>query len=451
MRCIDNRSGPDMVTPHELMPQTVADRAAWRDALLAADTGRLIALAEQDAPGASLLEMESFINGLYRGVALAGGASDAAPLARQRVAAAHAVAQAVRRALGWRVRFFDLELLRMIRQSSALSAVLGAGVSMGAGGPSWAMLVRRLLETTIERGVEFRAPVSRTRHTREDGTESVSVEYGVVETRRYEDAQRREAEAVLDAVRRDGSATDVETLMRGAQLCLDLCGQELFRLLTAELYGAMKAPSPIHRAIAALAHAQPVPSRGPGQRPGWDTIVTYNFDSLMSEALAEAQVPHAAYAVRKGGVGVDPDRLAQASDWHVPVLHLHGYTPRRLFRITDTRFVFSTSQYAQAYAEERLPMLDQVVDRVLANPVHVALYIGCSFADEAMNKLLAQAFERWPGRYHYAFLQWPHARQGAEPSTDEVQAESERYLAFGVRPVWFDDFAELPGMVEALA
>ncbi|MFT3954465.1 MAG: SIR2 family protein [Piscinibacter sp.] len=440
-----------MVTPHELVPQPSADRAAWHDALQAGDTGRLVALAEHDAPGASLLEIETFINGLYRGVAMSGAPSGATDAAFRRVAAAHSVAQALRRSLGWQVRHFDLELLRMIRRSSALSAVLGAGVSMGAGGPSWAKLVRRLLETTLERGIEFRAPVSRSTHTREDGTEELSVTYGVVETRRYDDAQRRQAESVLEAVRRDGSATDVEALMQGAQLCLDLCGQELFRLLTTELYGPMKAPSATHRAIAALAHAQPVPSRGPGAWPGWDTIVTYNFDSLMSEALAESRVPHAAYAARKGGMGIDPDPLARDGDWHVPVLHLHGYTPRRLFRITDTHFVFSTSQYAQAYGGERLPMLDQVVDRVLANPVHVALYIGCSFADEAMNGLLARAFARWPGRYHYAFLQWPHARLDAEPSPEAVQAEAERYLAFGVRPVWFDDFAELPAMVEALA
>jgi hypothetical protein len=440
-----------MVPLHDLMPRPSADRAAWRAALVAGDEGRLRTLAEHDAPGASLLEMETFINGIYRGVALVGAPLAEPEPARQRVAAAHAVVQALRRALGWQVRDFDLELLRMVRKSSALSAVLGAGVSMGAGGPSWATLVRRLLETTLESGLELRGPVARKEHLDEDGAHQVSVEFGVIERKHYDEAQRRQAESALDAVRRQGSATDVETLMKGAQLCHDLCGQELFRLLTAELYGAMKAPSPTHRAVAALAPSQTVPGRGPEPLPGWDTIITYNFDSLMSEALAEARVPHVVYGVRTGGIGRLPDKLAKSSDWHVPVLHLHGYTPRRLFDIVDTRFVFSTSQYTQAYQDEPLPMLPLVMDRVLANPVHVALYIGCSFADEAMNGLLAQAFARWPGRCHYALLQWPRQRNGVAPTIEEIDAESAPYLRFGVRPVWFDSFDELPDLVGMLA
>jgi len=439
-----------MIPSHELLPQPSAYPAEWRQALSEGDLQGLRTLAENDLPGASLLQMESHINGMYAGASSPLAVAGAAEIARASVAPVHDVVRALRKQLGWQAREFDLALLRMVRQSSALSPVLGAGVSMGAGGPSWSTLVRRLLEITLERGLELRGPVKRTEQVNDDGSQHVSVEFGVVDARHYTDAQRAQAQEVLVAVRQHGSATDVETLMRGAQLCLDLCGQELFRLVTGELYGSMKAPSPTHHAIAKLAGAQHVPGRGPKPLPGWDTIITYNFDSLMSEALAEARFPHVACAVRTDSIVTDPDALSRTSDWHVPIYHLHGYTPRRLFLITDTRFVFSTSQYLQAYKDQRLPMLRHVVDRVLANPVHIALYIGCSFADDAMNGLLAQAFERWPGRYHYALLQWPHRRDGREPSVDEVEAEAAKYLACGVRPVWFDDFAELPDIVAGL-
>ena len=82
--------------------------------------------------------------------------------------------------------------------------------------------------------------------------------------------------------------------------------------------------------------------------------------------------------------------------------------------------------------------------------MHVALYIGCSFADEAMNQLLRDAFQQFPGRYHYALLKWPYNRVGADPPREEIKVQSAKYLALGVRPVWFDDFSELPDLIARL-
>jgi hypothetical protein len=102
------------------------------------------------------------------------------------------------------------------------------------------------------------------------------------------------------------------------------------------------------------------------------------------------------------------------------------------------------------YKGPRSRILETVYKGFLANPVHIALYIGCSFTDEAMNGLLREAFTEYPGRYHYALLKWSYDRKGNEPSRDEIEAESAKYLDFGVRPVWFDDFKELPGFIRQL-
>jgi hypothetical protein len=88
--------------------------------------------------------------------------------------------------------------------------------------------------------------------------------------------------------------------------------------------------------------------------------------------------------------------------------------------------------------------------RYLANPVHYALYIGCSFTDQAMNDLLRKAAARLPGRAHFALLKWPGAAKYAESSLAEIEKHAERYVAFGVQPIWFDDFAEVPELVRAL-
>ncbi len=98
----------------------------------------------------------------------------------------------------------------------------------------------------------------------------------------------------------------------------------------------------------------------------------------------------------------------------------------------------------------RAEILKTVYERFLANPVHIALYVGCSFADVAMNGLLRDAFTEYPGRYHYALHKWPDDRKGREPTADEIEAESTKYLEFGVRPIWFDEFKELPGLIRQL-
>lgn len=433
----------------------------WAQALHSGDFALVGQLAANDHPAAALLELETYINGIYRG--------SLHPLSipkaeiETKVARALPFVETLRARLGWRIRDFDLGLLRLIRRSSALSPVLGAGVSMGVGAPSWSELVRLMLEETLHKGLEYyesvpapdnppQPPIERLEDgtVRTGGTGTWRFEQRVSEVKRYTAEQKQLAREVLAQVKAKGSKTDVETLMQGAQVCYDLCGQDLFRLITRILYGRARAPSETHRVIAELAHAQEVPPRGPGLFPGWDSIITYNFDALMSEALAEQRVPHAAWAMSGDGLRGDPDELARKSPWHQPVFHLHGYTPRRLFLITQVRFVFSTSQYLTTYKGPRSKILETVYEGFLANPVHIALYIGCSFADETMNNLLRDAFRRFPGRYHYALLQWPGGRGEREPTTDEIKAASTKYLDFGVRPVWYDDHSELPAILRRL-
>jgi hypothetical protein len=87
----------------------------------------------------------------------------------------------------------------------------------------------------------------------------------------------------------------------------------------------------------------------------------------------------------------------------------------------------------------------------LGNPVHVALFTGCSFSDEKFNDYLSLAFVGCPERYHYALLAWPHLRgSGRVPSRQEMQDESAKYLRIGVRPIWHDDHGEIPGIIERL-
>ena len=214
-------------------------------------------LALTDDPAAALLVLETYINGLYRG--------SLHPLSlpkteiQSRVARALPFVDEIRTRLGWRIRDFDLGLLRLIRRSSALSPVLGAGVSMGAGAPSWSDLVRLMLEETLDKGLESYESVLAADNpaqppieflpdstVRTGGTGTWRFEQRVSEVKRYTAEQEQIARKVLADVKVKGSSTDVETLMHGAQVCYELCGQNLFRLLTGILYTRAKEPSETH-------------------------------------------------------------------------------------------------------------------------------------------------------------------------------------------------------------
>jgi hypothetical protein len=417
------------------------NRQAWHAALSGQDDALLSQLAEGEPPGVAHFEIATYINGLYRMTQhpfFQG--RDVRPDVERVLPTVHAI----RRRLGWRQRELDIGLMRWIRRASALSVVIGAGVTMAAGGPSWAELVRLLLKVALEKGHEITQMVP----TPDSTPGHETYERQVIRVERFKPEAEEEARHVLALI--EMQQADTEALMRGAQLCYDLFSQHLFTHITQILYPRAPQPSPIHRAIAELAYAQHVPDRGPGLFPGWDSIISYNFDDLMGEALTEQQVPHAAWAMRGGEIVGDPDELAKGSDWHQPIFHLHGYTPRRLFLITNVEFVFSTAQYFKVYGGQRSGIIDRALNQYLANPVHVSLYIGCSFSDEAMNDLLREAARRYPGRFHFALLRLPGVLRGQEPTSDQLEAASARYRDMGVQPIWVHDYDEIPEIIRSL-
>lgn len=434
-------------------------RDEWKS-FLSADTWTLEdlhRLVESDEPGGAFFEIEVFVNGRYaayekaRALQSALGhpplPSEALDVVRRQAQWLSAASERFRRALGHQQRELELGLMRWMRRSSCLVAVLGAGATVDAGGPSWPQLVKQLLTLAVERGAE----IFEMRPDPDNTPERMKAKRVLVGTRHLSPEEDVVARNILARIT-DGTA-DTEALMTGAQICSDLLGQHLFTDVTQILYRNVGAPGPIHRAIAALATPQLVPGRGQ-TRPGWDAIISYNFDDLMGEALDAAGVARVAVAMRGNVLAGDPNRLAREAGPdgpHLPIYHLHGYTPRRLFRITDSQFVFSTAQYATAYGQTQHPIVNLVLERWLARPVFHALYVGCSFLDPAMNNLLSDAATALPARYHYALLQWKGSRCFTQSTPAEIAAAAARYTPMGVRPIWFDRFEEIPDLIGRLA
>lgn len=421
---------------------------AWLHALARGSDREVRSLVEREPDGVALYEIASFINELYSWIKppslpfrLWKLEGDDIAAIHDRVSRAIGFRDGIRHRLTWREqRSLDLGLLRWIRRASALSVVLGAGASMAAGGPSWAGLVEHVLRVTLERGLE--TSVAEQLPPRRPG--EIRGRRRVVRVDHLPDELRAEAEAILASI----EGATAEDLMRGAQLALGLLGQRLFVEVTASLYRNVPGPSGIHEAVAELADRQEVPGRPGGPFPGWAMVVDYNFDSLQLDALTSRGLPARAWVMGRGEPAYVPNPQAKASHWAIDILHPHGYTPNRLMDIAEVDFVFSMSQYEELYGGGHDGLIDTFLDGCLARPVHCALYVGCSFADPAMNAQLKLAHSRFPGRQHFAFLKPDSPLPEDDPEALRVlnRCHHER----GIQPLWVEDYDEIPDMIRLL-
>ncbi|KAL3483954.1 hypothetical protein BJX62DRAFT_248887 [Aspergillus germanicus] len=446
-----------------LMPSDF--QSEWKQLIANFDPNLLTDLRRREPPVHSLFEIERTINGLCRSVKRGHNLNSqmgqtvvdieaTRERARQFAANTSEATREMRRDLGWNVREFDISLLRQVRRSSALSIVLGAGASMAAPchAPSWPALVEGLLHQTIGRVMELWLPKPQDlEQLPPEALQPLANERK--SAKRYNADEETTAIEVLRCIedaRRNRQSVDADILMRGADVCHNLCGQRLFTLMTAMLYEGDRMLSETHRAIARLARSQCVPDRG-GHFMGWDGIITYNYDDFMEQALSDLQVPSTAIAMRGEEIAGDPNCFARPGGLYLPVYHPHGYTPRKPFLITKVPYVFATSGYQSQYGQSVSKVLELFKSDYLENPVHVSLYVGCSFSDRYMNQLLEEAFETWPGRYHYALLPWPGGlADDQEPSGQEIEQRSEQYLAMGIRPIWLRNFGEIPQIISQL-
>jgi hypothetical protein len=283
------------------------------------------ALLAAEGPGTSLLTIESMINNLYWWVERARRAKN--PILPKLLNEVQYKAdwfatrsREMRHSLGPLQRELDLNTLKLIRGSACLAVVIGAGATIAAGGPSWPELVSRLLIRALERGHEI---------------------------------DKARATHIIAAIKQ-GTA-DTELLMQGAQLCHEPRGRHLFADITGLLYENDRKPSAVHNAIAEL--ARPIRLRDPERRgfhPGWERIISYNFDDLMGEALDARGILRCVHVTntKMKMVAAYLSKRAREAGTDEPVLdifHIHGHTPRPPKLITDIQFVFSASQYQSIY------------------------------------------------------------------------------------------------------
>jgi hypothetical protein len=417
-------------------------REIWKIALSSQDDTQLNKLIESEPTGVVIYELTDFIYEQYQ---KANEGKEPYFNIRLKVGREIEILENIRKDLGWRQREVDIALLRELRRSTKLCLVIGAGVTMSANGPSWSKLVHELLKITQEKEHEIAVILPESEDVK--GLDRYVLRNELVPPLPPND--NKKVKEIIKHIEEKGSESDVEKLMEGAQICYDLFKQQLFKHVTDILYSEADKPGSIHQAIAKVA-SFPRYYRPNQTYPAWAAIVNYNFDGLLCDAFEDENVPQVVLTGWAKEPIIYSKKNVVESEWVQPIYHIHGFTPNRPMDITNMDFIFSTSQYVDSYKKGESFLIDEVLKKIISRPPLISLYIGCSFNDESMNKLLKESLEKFPGRIHFALLKWPEDRKGKIPSPDEILKKSIHYLVTGVQPIWFDDYDEIPDIIESL-
>lgn len=278
-----------------------------------------------------------------------------------------------------------------------LTLVCGAGVSVGAGIPSWGELLVRLLESMMER-------ISKD-HSLELGKKAAS-----------EFQQRYGA----------------SSLILGKYLKNNL-GRDFPKEVRDALYASKPVGCPLIDSIVALSRPQ---------RDGraLDSIITFNFDCLIEDNLTSNSIANK--SIFSEAINHDPNEL--------PIYHVHGYLPRIGNVADDTELVFSEdayhSQFIDPFSWSNLIQLNKLTQ-------NTCLFVGISLTDPNMRRLLDVAWRKNPGKSlgHYIVKRLPSFSDG--DMLDEVSRllEEQDANALGLNVIWVEDFNDIPLILHEIA
>lgn len=171
------------------------------------------------------------------------------------------------------------------------------------------------------------------------------------------------------------------------------------------------------------------------------SIITYNYDDLIEQGLSQMKLVNI------------PVFSAQRQASYVPVYHVHGFLPKGYSKYST--LVLSEKEYHDIYKEA---YHWSNVEQLHAMQRSVCFFIGLSMTDPNLRRLLDIAYgERRAGTYHdirhFAFLCRGDVSKGLKgKKAEEFRLSMEDMLkGLGVAVVWYNKYADLPTILNGLA
>ena len=281
-------------------------------------------------------------------------------------------------------------------KAGRLTLVCGAGVSIGAGIPSWNELLLTLLESMMNKLSQ---------------KQSISIP----------NADANEFH------RRYGPSA----LVVGKYLKTNL-GNDFLPELRNALYS--KDPKTCNTIESIVELARP-------QRDGkpLDSIITFNFDALIEENLDKHNIKHR--AIHAEGVRNKPNEL--------PIYHVHGYLHRKAKIAANTEIVFSEdayhSQFIDPFSWSNLIQLNKLSH-------NTCLFLGISLTDPNLRRLLDVANRKNPSKNlnHFIVKKVPNPHQNDSVDNLAVLLEEQDANELGLNVIWVDNFDEVPAILKKI-
>ena len=342
------------------------------------------------------------------------------------------IAEAVKRLRGGRktpaVQKADLS---RAYQQEKLVLVLGAGVSLEYGLPSWPTLLQELLIRSLG-------------------------------DRNDKDPQRTAALATVYT-----QAFRPNPLIAARYVRLNL-RDGFVKTVREVLYSKVgQAPdTPLMQAIRTFAIA-------PGRAPNLDSIITFNFDDILERSLTTADVPVNYHVI--SDVEIKPRANA------LPIYHVHGFLPREGDIAKELNITLSEDDYHARYTDTYHWSNIVQINKFREN---TCLFIGLSFSDPNLRRLLdiAQRQRGGSDEAQHFLVRKRYSVQEAQATLDAIATEAppaeaaaanptegaarqslaqsvvdlmeridERDAAsFGVSIIWVNGFSEVPTLLREI-
>jgi len=290
----------------------------------------------------------------------------------------------------------EVAVLRKALRDGRLSLVCGAGASKDAGIPNWDELLRMLLDNMMNKLSEKKGLMI---------TEKSANEFND----RYQ----------------------YSTLIIGKYLKYNI-GDDFEEVVRKTLYSNVKEGSELIDAIIKLIR----PTR---DRKSLDSVITFNFDSLLEECLVKNDVDFKA---------IYDEGMKHKSN-EIPIYHVHGYLPREGDLPTITNLVFSEdtyhSQFIEPFSWSNLIQLNKFSQSA-------CLLIGLSLFDPNLRRLLDVSNRKnkdGKAIEHYIIKRKPY-------KLDEVDKiayilEEQDANALGLNVIWVNEFKDIPRILNEIS
>ena len=307
----------------------------------------------------------------------------------------------------------SLENLREAFAKGNLSLFCGAGISISAGIPGWSVLLKHLISQLFRRV---------------DQQVAIDTRSSIVDVyQRYFNLPP----VVIAQYLKNGLGKDFKETVRGA------------------LYAGSPGSSPLIDAVCELCRPQ-------RERKAINSIVTFNFDDLVEQNLAQNRIRYKSI-YREGQRSV-------ASE--LPIYHVHGFLPREGEIDERQELVFSSdayhTQFIDPFSWSNLTQLNHLSQTT-------CLFVGLSMTDPNLRRLLDVSMRKDPEKTlnHFVFKRRYDVQDcaaaiasagilgGAEEhalklvETAEILEEKDAN-ALGLNLIWVNEFCEIPAILHSL-